>query len=263
MRQNLEFTMAVEASGKNVFITGGTSGIGLALAKLYAQDGWRVGICGRDLKKLPDLRAWPLIFSYQVDVTNLAALRQAVQNFAPAGVDLMIANAGISMGDKQPLPNFAGIREILAINVGGTLNALEVALEKMLPQKKGHLVLTASVAGMVGLPSAAAYSASKAYLLKLGESLSLDLKDFGITVTTIAPGFIDTPLTRKNKHRMPFMLTVEQGAAAYKKAIGQGKSFYIFPWKMRWLMMFLERMPRCCYRAIMRVAAPIFYRKTK
>ena len=248
---------------KQVFITGGTSGIGFALAKLYAQEGWRVGICGRDLTKLPDLKAWPLIFPYQVDVTNLAALRQAVNNFAPAGVDLMIANAGISVGDKKPLPDFADIRNILATNVGGALNALEVALEKMIPQKKGQVVLTASVAGMVGLPSAAAYSASKAYLLKLGESLNLELKPVGITVTTIAHGFVDTPLTRKNQHRMPFLIPVEQGAAAYKKAIDQKKSFYIFPWKMRWTMIFLERIPRCCYRLIMRLATPIFYRQKK
>ena len=116
---------------------------------------------------------------------------------------------------------------------------------------------------MVGLPSAAAYSASKAYLLKLGESLNLDLKPVGITVTTIAPGFVDTPLTRKNQHRMPFLIPVEQGAAAYKKAIDQKKSFYIFPWKMRWTMIFLERSPRCCYRLIMRLATPIFYRQKK
>ena len=255
--------MSVNQLGKNVFITGGTSGLGWALAKLYAQEGWRVGICGRDLSKLPDLRPWPLIFPYQVDVTNLLALRQAVQNFAPAGVDLMIANAGISMGDKQPLPNFTGIRDILATNVGGTLNALEVAFEKMILRRQGQLVITASVAGMVGLPSAAAYSASKAYLLKLGESLALDLKPLGITVTTIAPGFVDTPLTRKNRHRMPFIMNVESAAKAYKKAIERHKSFYIFPWKMRWLMMFLERMPRCCYRGIMRIAAPIFYRRPK
>ena len=218
-----------------------------------------MGVCGRNLAKLPDLSPWPSLTPYQVDVTDLASLRQAVQDFAPDGLDIMVANAGISMGNKHPLPNFAGIRRILATNVEGTINALEVALEQMLPRQAGQIVLTASVAGMVGLPSAAAYSASKAYLIKLGEALNLDLKDQGIWVTTIAPGFVDTPLTRQNKHRMPFLLPVEKGAYYYKKAIDQKKSFYIFPWTMRWMMLFLERIPRCLYRGLMRIAAPIFY----
>ena len=251
--------MPTNNSGKKVFITGGTSGLGLALAKRYAQDGWTVGICGRQLAKLPDLTPWPQIVPYEVDVTNRASLQQAVQDFAPEGLDLMVANAGISMGTKNPLPDFGGLRRILATNVEGTINAIEVALTSMLPKKAGQIALTASVAGMVGLPSAAAYSASKAYLLKLGEALNLDLKQYGIKVTTIAPGFIDTPLTRQNKHRMPFLMPVEKGAFYYKRAVDQQKSFYIFPWTMRWLMIFLERIPRWLYRALMRVAAPIFY----
>lgn len=237
----------------NIFITGGTTGIGLALAKLYLEEGHRVGICGRNLSKFPsEIRnKYKQLYCYEVDVTNRDELYKAVHDFAGDDLDIMIANAGRSVGAKTKIPKFNAANEIIDINVKGVLNAFDIALETMIPRKKGHLVATASVAGLVGLPGAAAYSASKAAVLKLCESYYLDLKPMGIAVSAIAPGFVDTPLTQRNNHKMPFLMGADKAAVLIKRAISQKKALYIFPFRMKMVMTILEKMPRGWYRALM------------
>jgi len=237
----------------HIFITGGTTGIGLSLALEYIKRGHHVGICGRDLSKLgPDLlKSNPNLKAYKVDVLDYQSLESAVEEFCGKNLDMMIANAGRSVGSKTKIPNFEIANEVIDINVKGVLNTFDVALKRMLPRKSGHLVATASVAGLVGLPGAAAYSASKSAVLKICESYQLDLKNFGIHVTAILPGFIDTPLTRKNSHKMPFLMDSETAALKIIKAIESKKVRYIFPWQMKVVMTALEKMPRGLYRFFM------------
>ena len=237
----------------NIFITGGTTGIGLALAKLYLEEGHRVGICARNLEKFPSeiKNKYKLLKCYQVDVVNREELRAAILDFAQGDLDIVIANAGRSVGAKSKTPQFSVANTIIDINVKGVLNTFEIALELMLPKKKGQLVATASVAGLVGLPGAGAYSASKAAVLKLCESYSIDLKRSGISVTAIAPGFIDTPLTQQNNHKMPFLMSSEKAAKLIKRAIEKKKPLYIFPFRMKVVMTILDKMPRRLYRALM------------
>jgi short-subunit dehydrogenase len=237
----------------NIFITGGTTGIGLALAKLYLEEGHRVGICARNLSKFPvEIRnKYKQLSCYEVDVTNREELHKAITNFAPVELDMVIANAGRSVGVKSKTPQFSVANEIIDINVKGVLNTFDIALEIMLPRKKGHLVATASVAGFMGLPGAGAYSASKAAVLKLCESYSLDLKRHGINVSAIAPGFIDTPLTQKNNHKMPFLMSAEKAAKLIKRALEKKKVLYVFPFRMKIVVSILDKMPRSLYRMLM------------
>jgi short-subunit dehydrogenase len=237
----------------NIFITGGTTGIGLALAKLYLEEGNRVGICGRNLAKFPSeiKNKYKELHCYELDVVNYEELSKAVRDFAGDDLDIMIANAGRSVGVKTTIPTYSASVDVFDTNVKGVLNAFDVALSTMLKKNKGHLVATASVAGFVGLPGAAAYSASKAAVLKLCESYNIDLKSKGISVTALAPGFVDTPLTQKNNHRMPFLMNADDSAALIKKAIEQKKALYVFPFKMKLVMMLLEKMPRAMYRKLM------------
>jgi short-subunit dehydrogenase len=109
------------------------------------------------------------------------------------------------------------------------------------------------VAGMVGLPGASAYSASKSAVIKLCESYALDLPDKGIDVTTICPGFIDTPLTKKNDHSMPFLMSSHKGASLIKKAIENKRVLYIFPWQMAVVIHILSHLPRFIYRFMMKL----------
>ncbi len=237
----------------NIFITGGTTGIGLALAKLYLEEGHRVGICARNLEKFPTeiSNKYKLLKCYQVDVVNRDELRAAILDFANGDLDMIIANAGRSVGAKSKTPQFSVANDIIDINVKGVLNTFEAALELMMPKKKGHLVATASVAGFMGLPGAGAYSASKAAVLKLCESYSLDLKRYGINVSAIAPGFIDTPLTKQNNHKMPFLMSSEKAAKLIKRALEKKKVLYVFPLRMKIIVAILEKMPRSWYRKLM------------
>lgn len=237
----------------NIFITGGTTGIGLALAKLYLEEGHRVGICARNLSKFPtEIRnKYKQLHCYEVDVTNREELYKAITSFAPVELDMVVANAGRSVGAKTKTPQFSVANEIIDINVKGVLNTFDIALEIMIPRKKGHLVATASVAGFMGLPGAGAYSASKAAVLKLCESYSLDLKRHGINVTAIAPGFIDTPLTQKNNHKMPFLMSADKAARLIKRALEKKKVLYVFPFRMKIVVSILDKMPRSLYRMLM------------
>lgn len=244
-----------------IFITGGTSGIGLELTKIYLTQGHHLAICGRDINKVPqEIQALPKLKIYQLDVTEREKLLAAIEDFGKSGLDLIIANAGISVGNKTSLPNFEASRKVLNINIFGVLNAFEGALKIMVPQKQGHLVAISSVAGFVGLPGASSYSASKAAVTKICESYSIDLKKHGINVSNICPGFIDTPLTQKNIHKMPWLIDAQEGAQKIVKAISHKKVLYIFPWQMFLVITFLEKIPRWAYRWLM-AAGPFNYSK--
>lgn len=238
-----------------VFITGGTTGLGWSVAKEYLVEGHNVGICGRNLDKLEDgaLEKYENLKAYAVDVTNREQIISAVNEFSEGRLDLMLACAGRSVGSKTKTPNFQASRDVININVIGVLNTFEAALDNMLPNNSGHLAAIASVAGMVGLPGASSYSASKAAVLKLCESYSLDLKHANIDVTCIAPGFVDTPLTQKNDHGMPWLMEADVAAKKIKNALDKKKVLFVFPWQMKTLMYFLDRMPRWMYRLFMQM----------
>ena len=237
---------------KNIFITGGTTGIGLALAKNFLSRGFKVGVCGRDLSKLePALKNIPQLFSYQADVTSKEDLQKSIGDFAlrNGGLDIIVANAGIGVGAKDGSLNFDLFEKVIDINVKGVLNTFEESV-KHFKEREGHLVAISSVAAFSGLPGVGAYSASKAAVFRLCEGLSIDLKRKGISVTCICPGFIKTPLTDRNNHKMPFLISAEAGAEKISRAIMKKKDLYIFPWQMAFIMLFSEKLPRWIYRQL-------------
>ena len=240
-----------------VFITGGTTGVGLALAQAYLERGDEVGICGRDLTKLPEgfQTKYPKLITYEADVLNREALGEIIKKFGEDGLDLVIANAGRSVGKKTKLPNFEISRHVFEVNVFGVLNTFEPAVELMIKQGSGQLAAVASVAGFVGLPGASSYSASKAAILKLCESYNIDLHKFGIGVSAIAPGFIDTPLTQQNNHNMPWLMTKEKAAKVIMSGLDKRKALIIFPLRMRMVITFLDKIPRLMYRILMKMPA--------
>ena len=160
------------ADSNSIFITGGTSGIGLELAKKYLLEGARVGVCGRDTSKIPaELLELKKLECFEADVTDTAKMASVIMEFGKDGLDIIVANAGISLGNKSSVPDFSAGRSIIQINVLGVLNTFEPALNIMLEKKKGHLVAISSVAGFVGLPGASFYSSSKAAVTTLCESM--------------------------------------------------------------------------------------------
>ncbi len=248
---------------KRVFITGASSGIGAALARRYAEQGALLGLVARRGKRLEQLvsmlpQTGPNAQRhriYALDVTDHAALTAAAQDFiAYAGAaDVVIANAGISHGtltecaEDQPV-----FERILATNLNATVATFAPFIPSMKLQAAAgstqcRLVGIGSVAGIRGLPGAGAYSASKAAVLSYCESLRVELRATGIKVVTIAPGYIDTPMTKRNSYPMPFLMPVEKFAARAVAAIDAGVSYRVIPWQMGIVAKLLRLMPNALY----------------
>jgi short-subunit dehydrogenase len=232
----------------NVFITGASSGIGAALARHYAAQGARLGLAGRSRERLDVLvESLPAdCTAYVLDVRDAKALQQAAADFiGKYGVpDIVIANAGVSRGTlTEHEEDISAFRAIFDINVLGMVHTFQPFIAAMKQQGKGSLVGIASVAGLRGLPGAAAYSASKAAAISYLESLRVELASSGIPVTTICPGYIRTPMTDVNPYPMPFMMDVDTAARKMARAIETRRRYVILPWQMAILGRFMKLIP--------------------
>lgn len=246
-----------------VFITGGTSGIGLELAKSYLKKGWRVGVCGRDAQKFRlhfDAHRDSVQF-FAVDVADREALKKAIHDFArPTGLGLLIASAGISYPVKSKVPDFERTYRMVQVNLLGVMHAFEAAMEIMVPQGQGHMVAISSVAGFSGFPGVSGYSATKGAVMKFCESLAIDLRHLGLTVTCVCPGFVDTPLTQVNPHPMPFMIAAPAAAEIIVQGIEKKRSLIVFPFFFGMIIRLLGILPRFLYRRLMRTQVLNFSR---
>lgn len=236
-----------------IFITGGTSGIGLELAKSYSFQGNIVGVCGRDEGKFQELAQLQNIHFYKADVSKKDEINSVVKEFIKTfGLDILIASAGLSFSKKTQIPNFEISEKIIDTNVLGVLYSIHPALSHMIKNKAGQIVVISSVAGFCGFPGVSAYSASKSAVMKLCEGYQVDLEPLGINTTCIAPGFVDTPLTQKNHHKMPFIVSSEKAAKLIMKAIEKKKRVYSFPWFFASFLRLLSILPRDWYVFIMK-----------
>jgi len=245
-----------------VFITGASSGLGAALAREYALQGARLGLLSRRAEALQTLAAsLPNASShrlYAVDVNDSAALAAAAEDFLreTGGIDIVIANAGISHGTlTERKADLAVFSRIIQTNLIATVATFAPFIDAMKAQVASdprsrtplRLVGIASVAGIRGLPGAEAYSASKAAVISYCESLRVELRRYGITVVTIAPGYIDTPMTRINPYPMPFLLPADEFARRAVRTIAAGRSYAVIPWQMRGVSWLLRLLPNWLY----------------
>jgi NAD(P)-dependent dehydrogenase (short-subunit alcohol dehydrogenase family) len=241
-----------------VFVTGASSGIGAALAREYAARGAVLGLLGRRGDALRELAAALPSSSdhhiYAVDVTDHAALAGAASDFIAreGGADIVIAGAGVSAGTLTERPgDLSQFAEIFAINVTATVATFAPFIAQM---KQGtgtrRLVAIGSVAGIRGMKGAGAYCASKSAVHTYAESLRLELQPHGIRVVTIAPGYIDTPMTRLNRFPMPFLMPADRVAAAAARAIDAGRSYRVIPWPMGIVAKLLRLLPNVLFDAL-------------
>ena len=242
---------------KRVFITGASSGIGAALAAEYAAQGATLGLLARRgaalahlIASLPNAGRHR---AYAVDVTEHAALRGAALDFIghAGGIDIVIANAGLSYGTlTEHAEDLAVFESIVAANLTASVATFAPFIAAMKAQATpARLVGIGSVAGIRGLPGAEAYSASKAAVISYCESLRIELRASNIKVVTLVPGYIDTPLTRKNAYRMPFLMAADKFAAAAARRIGAGSSYAVIPWQMGAVAKLLRVLPNAVYDA--------------
>ena len=239
-----------------VFITGASSGIGSALAAHYARQGALLGLAARRGEQLNTLaislsgEGAKQVFCYPLDVTDSAALRAAAEDFiiAAGTPDIVIANAGVSSGTlTECAEDLEIIKRIFAVNLHGMAATFSPFIAAMRKAGGGRLVGIASVAGIRGLPGAEAYSASKAAAITYLESLRLELRSSGIKVVTIAPGYIETPMTAINPYRMPFLLPAGEAARRFARAIERGTSYCVIPWQMGIVAKVLRLLPNWLY----------------
>lgn len=234
-----------------VFITGASSGIGQALALRFAQAGYRLALVAR---RADVIKTWADASGisadsyavYSADVAVPASIAAAAQAcLAAQGLpDVVIANAGISVGmDSAVAADIEVMARTFATNNIGMAATFQPFIDGMVRQHSGTLVGIGSVAGIRGLPGHGAYCGSKAAVISYCESLRGELRSAGVRVVTICPGYIDTPLTQKNRYGMPFLMQPADFADKAFAAIRGGASYRVIPWQMGVVAKLLRLLP--------------------
>jgi NADP-dependent 3-hydroxy acid dehydrogenase YdfG len=193
--------------GTHAIVTGASRGIGRAVAEALAGRGATVGLAARSTDQLEALAAelpgthYPLT----CDVALPASVAAAVEDFVAAagGLDLLVANAGIAHYEPVAEQSLEHIEQMTQVNWLGTVYTIKAALPQLLAQRRGHIVVMSSGAGLRAFPGAAAYSATKAAQRMFAEALRHELAGSGVSLTTVYPGEIRTSLHAHELSRMP------------------------------------------------------------
>jgi short-subunit dehydrogenase len=236
---------------KNAIITGGSSGIGAELARELSRRGWSIALLARRADALDDVKktlATPCT-AIPCDVTDAAAVAAAVKTAEGelGPFELAVANAGVSIPGHATKFNLPDADQTIRINVIGMLNLFAAVIPGMVERRSGRFAGVASIAGLRALPTAAAYSASKAAMQTFLESSRIELGPYGVGVTIVNPGFITTPMTEKNRFHMPFLMRVEPAARRIADGLERGKRVIEFPRPMSILMRTMRHMPDALY----------------
>lgn len=225
---------------KKVIITGASSGIGEALALEYANRGYSLGLVARRMDRLEGLQATlsqqgVKVAIRSLDVANDQEIQPTFESIAEelGGVDIVIANAGITAVHRTGKDDFEVNRKVIQINMISAMATVDAAASLFRKNKsKGQIVGVSSVSAFRGIPGSAAYSGSKAGFSNYLGAVRMELKNKGISVTTVHPGFIKTELA-DNMEKYPFVITADKAAKAIATGIDKHKANIIVP-KMPW-----------------------------
>ncbi len=246
-------------TGKKIWITGASRGLGAEVARQMARDGWTVAASARSEDELAELvrDAGALdgdISAFPLDITNEEACARTFRDIEAAlgPLDVVLLNAGT----HEPLDGRAfavePVRKLVEVNLMGTVHCLAPAIESFVSRKAGRIAVVASVAGYRGLPTASAYGATKAGLINMCEALRPELARAGVALSCVTPGFVKTPLTDRNPFPMPFIMEVEDAAARLVKGLAGDRFEITFPRRFTYIMKFLRMLPYAMYFAVTR-----------
>ncbi len=237
-----------------IIVTGASSGIGRHLAFEFAARGYSLGLTARRFDLLQKLREelyskFGMSLKVEIrslDITDYKNIFSVLKdlNNSLGGITHVVANAGVAGSSRVGSGKFLHDKQVIETNLLGAMATVDAAAEIFKSSKiEGHIIGISSIAGFRGFPGDASYCSSKAGLTIYLESARRDLKKFGILVTTIHPGFIDTDMNSHLPYR-PFVVTVEKGAAELAKLIEKKvevSTLPRFPWGIvGWL---LKRIP--------------------
>jgi len=237
-------------------ITGASSGIGAALARELSRRGHALGLMARRAEMLDALVAelpTPAV-ALPCDVTDSAAVRAAVANGEEAlggPFDLAVANAGVGETFTAKHFNIDDARRMVEVNVIGTMILFDAVVPKMIERRSGHFAGVASLAGLRGVPTASVYSATKAAMQNFLEASRVELRRYGIAVTTINPGFVVSPMTDRNEFKMPFLMSAERAARIIADGLARRARVVQFPLPMSLLMRLVRLLPDAVYDRVM------------
>ena len=228
----------------SVLITGASSGIGLALAEVYAASGCRLELTGRHMARLEPVAAACRALGgaptcHEVDVADRTAMQALFDRISPP--DLTIANAGISLGTSSGRNREEIDRKVLRTNLDGVVNTIYPAIAALTakprrePEPRGQIAIMSSLATFNGYPGAAAYGASKAAVRSLGEALRAERYRDGIEICVICPGFIRSKIKDTNDFRMPFFMEASRAARIIQKGLAHNRGRIAFPWPTYWM----------------------------
>lgn len=246
-------------------ITGASSGIGAALSRELAGRGWSLALLARRADLLGSLtRELPAkSIALACDVTDASAVHEAVRRGEEAlggPFDLAVANAGVGLPSHAAKFNLADAELMIRVNVLGMFNLFDAVIPSMVERRSGRFAGVASLAGLRGLPATSVYSATKAAMQTFLEASRIDLLQYGVGVTTINPGFVETAMTEKNRFKMPFLVKVDDAARIMADGLERGRRVVEFPRPMSVVMRFSRLLPAALWE---RVTAPYARRKVE
>ena len=242
-----------ELNGVRVWIIGASSGIGASLAKTLLESGARVALSARNAQALDEVagsaRLPGQVMVLPLDVTREEQLAAALTsiNDSWSGIDLAIILAGSHLSVRAWELSGAHARSLVETNLVGTMNACAVVIPQLIRAGSGGIAVVSSVAGYGGLPTSLVYGATKAALINFAETLYLDLAPRGIGVYLVNPGFVRTPLTDRNKFRMPALISAGEAAHEIIRGLAAGRFEIHFPKRFTFLLKFMKLLPYRLY----------------
>jgi hypothetical protein len=240
---------------KSILITGASRGLGEGMARQFAARGYKLALTARSQESLQDLAATlqgqaAQVITKTLDVTDFGAITGVLQECSRefGGLDIVIANAGVAFNTPSGKGHFEDMRTTIDVNLTGAIATAEAAIELFREQGRGQLVGITSVAAVRGMRGQGAYSASKAGFGKYLESLRCETAGEAITITELAPGFIDTDLNRSVPSR-PFLVDAEKGTGIMADLIERRVGFrYVPPWPWTLVAQVLKLLPNSILR---------------
>ncbi len=249
--------MIHQAGTKVAWVTGAGKGIGRTLSKRLADDGWTVAVSARTAEDLDSLVAecpTGRLIGFPLDVTDAAKTAAAVAAIEQqlGTPDLAVLNAGTHIPTAADDFSVEAVRTLVETNLMGTVHGLAALMPRLIARGSGHIAAVASLAGYRGLPTSAAYGATKAGLITMCEALRPELERHGVRLTLINPGFVETPLTDRNEFPMPFLIPVDQAVDHIMRGLDRSAFEITFPWRFAVLMKLLRILPDRLFFALTR-----------
>tara|TARA_B100001121_G_scaffold298540_1_gene306240 strand:- start:493 stop:1254 length:762 start_codon:yes stop_codon:yes gene_type:complete len=236
---------------KTIWITGGSTGIGKALAIKFALEGWNVAISARRENLLNEIsNEYENIFGFPLDVTDKTQCKEVFDKIKNKfeNIDICFFSTGTWNPKKEKDIDVEQIEDVFKVNFFGTLNSIKSVEEYFKDRKSGTITIVSSIAGYRGLPNSTGYGPSKSALNNLAESLYFDFKRSNVRICLVSPGFIKTPMTDKNDFKMPFLKTTEYAAEKIYDGLINKNIFEIhFPKSLTILLKIFSFLPSKIY----------------